>query len=313
MFLSVVIAYYNGNKYLNEQLDSIRKQTYPVNEIVIINDCSDESPEEILSQFEQNSDIKIVYKKNTINRGYADTFFKAMQLAKGDIIFIADQDDRWHSKKVEIMSKYLTNNKQISCLSSLCNIVDGAGNLVFSEKRYGNTNLYKVDVNEIINQKCLRVGMSLAVSRLLIDELSEQSLFEYKSHDYPLEFISSHSGGFYILNEVLVDYRIHGKNTSGLNLSYRLRSDRNGRIAQINKEISFLELFKKEKNVKDKYTIDLLNEQIRFYQKRRDLLCKGLLTYVIGSMIIFSYYTNIRIWVGDVISFMNFDFLYEKK
>ena len=75
--IDVLMATYNGEKYLKEQIDSILNQTYKNIQIIISDDCSTDSTREILKQYEQNEKIKIYYQeKNCIT---ANLIYKKLE------------------------------------------------------------------------------------------------------------------------------------------------------------------------------------------------------------------------------------------
>lgn len=102
MKTSVVLSAYNGEKYIFEQLESIRTQTVPVNEVLIFDDCSSDETSKICSNFIKIhglSNWKFVI--NTSNKGFKRNFLDGFKKATGDIIFIVDQDDKWRANRVE--------------------------------------------------------------------------------------------------------------------------------------------------------------------------------------------------------------------
>lgn len=100
--VSVVMATYNGDKFLAAQLDSIIQQTMPADEILIIDDCSTDGTVEIIRAYQQlHGNIRLLL--NSSNQGSSRTFEAALHSSKGDLIFISDQDDIWVANKVETM------------------------------------------------------------------------------------------------------------------------------------------------------------------------------------------------------------------
>jgi len=98
--ISVCIATYNGEKYIKEQLNSIIIQISQEDEIVVSDDWSNDRTLEIVSNYQDNR-IKILFNKK--EKGYSKNFENAILYAKGDIIFICDQDDVWLPNKVSRM------------------------------------------------------------------------------------------------------------------------------------------------------------------------------------------------------------------
>ena len=95
--ISVCIATYNGEKYIKEQLDSIIPQLGHEDEIVISDDGSSDSTLDIINSI---NDERIRITVNQGKHGVNSNFNNALLHAKGDFIFLADQDDIWLSGKV---------------------------------------------------------------------------------------------------------------------------------------------------------------------------------------------------------------------
>ena len=100
MSISVCIATYNGENYLKEQIDSILMQLGEEDEIVISDDSSTDKTIEILESFH---DKRIVLLKEQTFHSHVYNFEHALKHAKGDTIFLADQDDIWLPHKVSHM------------------------------------------------------------------------------------------------------------------------------------------------------------------------------------------------------------------
>ena len=110
MLLSVIIAAYNAEKYLQECLDSIAKQDYLDFEVVIINDGSTDNSETVILNFkEAQPEINLVYKKIP-NGGPINARVTGTKLAKGEYICFIDADDsiepNYFSKFVNAIEKY---------------------------------------------------------------------------------------------------------------------------------------------------------------------------------------------------------------
>lgn len=97
--VSVIMATYNGEKYLREQLDSILQQTYPIQEIIVQDDCSTDGTMDILASYAGQYPI-IQVERNGQNKGCNATFKAAGMRATGDFVAISDQDDVWYSHKI---------------------------------------------------------------------------------------------------------------------------------------------------------------------------------------------------------------------
>ena len=91
--ISVVMCTYNGANYLCEQLDSLLAQTYPVHEIIVQDDGSQDNTWTIIEKYATRyPQIKPFHNESGLH-GINGNFFSAMNRATGDYIAISDQDD----------------------------------------------------------------------------------------------------------------------------------------------------------------------------------------------------------------------------
>lgn len=108
--ISVCIPTYNGEKYIREQLVSILQQSRAVDEIIISDDSSTDNTLKLISEID-DSRIKVF-----ANQHFSSPIFNlenALKQAKGDYIFLADQDDIWEKNKVELLVKKIKSSKLV--------------------------------------------------------------------------------------------------------------------------------------------------------------------------------------------------------
>jgi glycosyltransferase involved in cell wall biosynthesis len=99
MKISVVMATYNGERYLEQQLQSILNQTLKPAEIIVCDDVSTDGTVVILEKYKQ--DGKLTYIVNNHQLGLIDNFKKAVSLAaEGNYVALSDQDDEWLPEKL---------------------------------------------------------------------------------------------------------------------------------------------------------------------------------------------------------------------
>lgn len=301
--VSVVMAVYNGRKYLREQLESICIQTCKVDEIILIDDKSFETVLDIIDNIQEKYGIQIKYYVNEKNIGYAQTFFAALKESSGTYIFFSDQDDIWDINKVKHMINAMTNNQSMLCLSALNIIINGNGKIRKKEKKIGNSNLCKIRVEEVLRQKRLRPGMSLLINNKLKDKILNYDISRLRQHDRFIEFIASLEDGFYILNENLTKYRIHDHNVSGMNLTLKLRDNFEGRINQVDREITYLENLKiiGQYGAHIDYEID---ELLHFYLRRKIEMQKNVINYFTWGIVNLNKFPSKKIFIGDLIAKM---------
>lgn len=95
MKISVAMATYNGANYIIEQLDSIRQQIRPVDEVIISDDHSPDGTFNIVAKYINDYSLKnwiVVY--DTVGKGLRDNFYNAITKTTGDIVFLSDQDNK---------------------------------------------------------------------------------------------------------------------------------------------------------------------------------------------------------------------------
>ncbi len=124
MKVSVAMATYNGEKYIEEQLRSILEQTRPVDEVVICDDGSSDGTAAVVRDFIDTHDLKNWnFFENEHNLGYSENFRKAMDKlgsvgGEDRLIFLADQDDYWVKDRVEQMACQMERHPEIALLNT---------------------------------------------------------------------------------------------------------------------------------------------------------------------------------------------------
>jgi glycosyltransferase involved in cell wall biosynthesis len=131
--ISVCLTTYNGSKYIKEQIESILVQINFNDELIISDDSSTDDTVDIIKSI---NDHRIrLYEKMTFKH-YTPNFEFAISKAKGDFIFLSDQDDIWLPNKVEVM---IRNLHFYDLVVSDCYVVDK--NLRIINESFYNGNL----------------------------------------------------------------------------------------------------------------------------------------------------------------------------
>jgi glycosyltransferase involved in cell wall biosynthesis len=110
MRISVCLASKNGELFIKEQIDSILMQLSKNDELVISDDSSDDNTVSILNSYISDSRVRI-YHSDFNN--HVRNFEFVLKKAKGNYIFLSDQDDVWLPDKVEVMLSYLQKNDMV--------------------------------------------------------------------------------------------------------------------------------------------------------------------------------------------------------
>lgn len=227
MKISVAMASYNGEKYIAQQLDSIRAQTRPVDELAVVDDRSTDGTLRVLEEYrDAHPGFPLHIFQNRTNLGYMKNFRVAAHQVSGDLVLFCDQDDIWMEDKVETLAGIMEKNPDALAVASSFDLIDGEGKPVRQEKREGwcNHNLYHREVEDdafvpvpltdlLVHNFCQ--GCAEIMRRTLVDAFVK----EYRGripHDWFANLIAAYRNGLYFYNHPLFQYRIHENNALGL-------------------------------------------------------------------------------------------------
>ena len=103
--IDILLATYNGSKYLHEQLDSILSQSYENINVIIRDDGSSDNTVMIIKEYEQKDNRVKLLSDNLGNLGFVRNFEKLMKNSTSEYLMFSDQDDIWYNNKVETSYK----------------------------------------------------------------------------------------------------------------------------------------------------------------------------------------------------------------
>ncbi len=313
--ISVAVATYNGEKYIEKQLKSILAQTLPVDQVVICDDRSTDNTVSICEKFILENNLSgwsvSVNKKNV---GFCLNFYNAIEKCEGDIIFLADQDDEWHIDKTEKMISVLKSNPQIKVLSSRYDVIDENSDIIENSgiTYLGNKfdgSIEYLDADSFIGCSYIR-GFSICFSSVIKPFIKNIDLKDLMAHDWLLCMIGCSMGKTAVLNQKLTDYRYHKDNVSlsAMNSEYRVRKLQK-RISGLEQSVCghkyLLSLFD------DKYLLKQIEKFIVFEEKRiRFLKSKNIFLYF---SLFFSLREYKRYYKGNAFRVYLGDFAYAFK
>ena len=104
--------------YVAEAIDSVISQTYPLWELIIVDDCSTDNSVDVIKPFLKDKRIKLVIHKK--NRGYGGSLKTAADYASNTIFGILDSDDKFHETALEVMANAYKNNPDYGFIYSTC-------------------------------------------------------------------------------------------------------------------------------------------------------------------------------------------------
>ncbi|MGM9958611.1 MAG: glycosyltransferase [Erysipelotrichaceae bacterium] len=219
--ISVVMTTYNGQKYLTEQLDSLRNQTLRIDEAIIMDDCSTDQTLEIIRTYIKKYNLnnwKIF--QNDKNIGWKKNFKTGFDLSKGYYIFPCDQDDIWHLDKVQKMVECMELNPNLEVLAANYTIFfsgkdNGHGSRVYASrsnkmKNDGHIEILGIDAKwPYIN----RPGCTFCFKRLFYESIKNEWDTRF-AHDAILWRFARMDNALGLLHCSLIDFRRHGDNVT---------------------------------------------------------------------------------------------------
>ena len=227
MTISIAMATYNGEKYIETQLSSLLRQTRPPDEVIIQDDCStDKTPDMVRGFIAEHGLSSWHFAANEKNQGFVGNFRTALRLATGDLIALCDQDDEWYPEKLAAVESVFARTPDARAVNTSFDFIDREGKVIPAspEKRTANHNLIRrrltpgelapVTFPEVIASN-ISPGCTLTVTRALAREYLARTE-GVLPHDWELNLCAARRGGLYFYNVPLIGYRIHGDNAIGL-------------------------------------------------------------------------------------------------
>ena len=194
--VSIIMPSFNTALYIKETIKSVLNQTYTNWELIIVDDCSTDNTDEILSTI---NDKRIRYFKNEKNSGAAVSRNKALLEARGQWIAFLDSDDLWMPEKLEKQINFMEQNGYIFSYTNYEEIDangNGTGVMVTGPKKITKTGMFNY-----CWPGCLTVMYDAAkVGRIRIRDIK-------KNNDYAMWLKVCKKAECYLLDERLGKYR----------------------------------------------------------------------------------------------------------
>ncbi|MCX9026378.1 MAG: glycosyltransferase family 2 protein [Candidatus Methanoperedens sp.] len=202
--ISVCMATYNGEKYIHLQLGSILDQIGENDEIIISDDSSTDNTVNIIKTF---NDKRIKLFENNRFFNPIHNFENALEKAKGDIIFLSDQDDIWLENKVKIMIGLL---HQYDLVVSDCIIINENEDIL-NESFFRIRGSKKGLLNNLLKNSYM--GCCMAFNRRILD-IALPFPDNIPMHDMWIGMIGELYGKTYFCDQKLIKYRRHENSAS---------------------------------------------------------------------------------------------------
>jgi len=237
--LSVVLATYQGERFLPALLQSLAAQERPPDELIVRDDASTDTSVELVEAFAARAGFPVVLERNERNRGSTVAFGQALGRAEGDIVALCDQDDRWYPHKLARLYQEFDERPDLAMVFSNADLIDaydvalkrslwharGLPAHFTAARRLGAS----VPVSpRLLAQRPLVTGCTMAVSRAVLDAAlpfpehldAREALLR---HDRWLSLLALSEGGVRAVPEPLIAFRVHPDQQTGLLVGRRRR------------------------------------------------------------------------------------------
>lgn len=212
--ISVAMATYNGEKYIDEQLQSLAEQSHLPAELVIGDDSSSDATMSIVEDFRARAPFPVHIHRNEVNLGYARNFLATAKRCQGDWIAFCDQDDVWLPNKLAEAARAIESTR--GCHMVLQNAWLCPGDLSARSRRFPDRLAAGVHNRASQYGFWVWLGCLQTIHRSVIalwdGERMPANYFPGKpeySHDKWTCLIANALGGVVVLNEPVALYRRH--------------------------------------------------------------------------------------------------------
>jgi len=300
--VSIAMATYNGMKFIAEQLDSIRMQTLPPDEVVIADDRSSDGTYEFCREYISRYGLKgwRVYQ-NEHNAGTQKNFREVMAKCTGEYIFTCDQDDIWMPDKLSTMLAVMNDRPEIRLLvSNYVALVNGKPVKVHVKNLARNDGEVIPVSLQYSGLMTMRPGCTFCFRRELLDKFNVMDIDDV-IHDAMLWMYAVSSDGLYLLNRQLIFWRRHEKTVTGMAFSNYSNIEQ-----RINETYNTEEVYSKFLSAAEgleipPHNVKFMKETIDFLHRRREMLKAGSVLrsalFVMGNM---KYYPTLRNALSDI-------------
>lgn len=231
--VNIILAAYNGKKYIEEQIRSILDNEYKNIRVWVFDDGSIDGTDEIIKGLEHNYPERISFYKNSENKGLTRNFLEGVLMVsnwvkeegKGqnntNYYMFSDQDDFWHKDKInkslhKIISteKKYDDNKPVVVYSDALVVDEHLKVINSSFHKSNNLDVSKTDLSHLLMENKL-IGCTIMFNEALVGKLGQNINRGIRYHDWWVALIAASFGHIAYIQDATLSYRQHGNNMIG--------------------------------------------------------------------------------------------------
>jgi glycosyltransferase involved in cell wall biosynthesis len=222
--ISVVIPSYNHEPFIGEAVESVLAADGIDLEIVVVDDGSTDGSRERLEGFNTDPRVRLHLQDNA---GAHAALNRALDLARGELIFILNSDDAFVGDRIAVLSARLRDNPAAALAASWIEVVDAAGARLGIKQAWRNLPPWPAPTTgpllsglgdprlALLETNWISTTSNLAVPAALVRDHDLRFAPLRFAHDWDFILSACHHGVVELVEKPLVRYRVHGANTIG--------------------------------------------------------------------------------------------------
>lgn len=295
---------------MEPQLEDIRGQSHPLMEVVAADDGSGDGTAQRLEAFVQSHGLAGHWRLEAreSNLGYPASFYAAMARCRGDRVYLADQDDRWHPDKISLMEAEFARNPGWRVLVCKFGLIDSRGRAIRSllapARSRESGQCRRVDVAQVLYQGEWP-GMVMAYDRAWFVEKWRRRLGDREylplPHDLLLALWAAEEGALGQLDRTLAWHRRHDSNAGGEEHRVSRLSAPSRKLAELEAFRGYLSCLLEAHVVKDDKSLYAIGRKLAQTQARLRALESGGVLSLLAAHGRYREYLRLQSAAGDML------------
>ncbi len=219
--VSVIVPAYNHERYVGEAIESVLGQSFGDFELIVVDDGSTDGTRKVVENYRDDPRLRVFSQKN---RGTAHTLNRGIELARGEFISILNSDDRYRVDRLARFLSLMDDRPECMIAASLIRPIDDSGSAIepgsrgsywldWYEKAVASLKAGAEPFASLLKHNFVATTSNLFVrSRFFEDNRPFDPLLAY-CNDYEFFLRGLRAYPFAMIDEPLLDYRIHERNT----------------------------------------------------------------------------------------------------